>query len=62
MSSGSALPPQHRPNDYIVIDGMLCHRRWINQDGARKTGQELEDERARVALEQAARLLLEASK
>ena len=62
MTDAAAGTKGHRPHNYVVIDNMLYHRRWINPDGTHKTGRALNDERARVALEQAARLLLEAGK
>ena len=46
-------------SDYKPIDGVLVHKRWLNDDGTRKDGIELEKEQVRVELEDiAARLRL----
>ena len=45
--------------DYrVTADGGLTHKRWLNSDGTRKTGVELEKEKMRVELESISRRLI----
>jgi hypothetical protein len=46
-------------SDYRTTpDGTVTHKRWLNPDGSRKTGKDLEDELMRVELETIAQRLL----
>ena len=50
---------ENRPTDYALTpQGTLVHKRWINPDGTRKEGVELEKEQLRVDLELIAQRLL----
>ena len=50
---------ENRPTDYALTpQGTLVHRRWLNPDGSRKEGLELEKEQLRVELEVIADTLL----
>jgi len=43
---------ENRPTDYALTpEGTLVHHRWLNPDGTRKEGVELEKEQMRVELE-----------
>ena len=54
----SLAGPPNRPYNYHNIDGVLVHKRWLNEDGTRKTGIELEREQLLVELELMADRLL----
>lgn len=43
--------------DFVVVDGMLVHRRWVNEDGTMKTGRELQLALMQVELEDITRRL-----
>ncbi len=52
------LDPSGVPSDFeetfpgfVMIDNMMSHKRWVNPDGSRKKGRELEREELKVAIE-----------
>ena len=47
-----------RWRDYVIIDGLMTHKRWYNPDGTRKQGEALEREKAKVELERLAERIM----
>lgn len=52
-------PLTYSKEDFRVVDGVLIHERWLNPDGTRKTGVELEKEELLVQIQCVASRLME---